>query len=66
MKFFTTVNTEGVVDLAQLDQRSCGCPIPRSVQSRVGWGQSKEGVPAYSRGVGLDDLQKSSPTQTIL
>ncbi|GAB0186503.1 hypothetical protein GRJ2_001115600 [Grus japonensis] len=37
-------------------QRSCGCPIPGSVQGQVGWGFGQrglvEGVPAHGRGVG--------------
>jgi len=36
--------------------RSCGCPLPRSVQGQVGWGSEQnglvEGGPAHVRGVG--------------
>ncbi|GAB0191433.1 cAMP-dependent protein kinase inhibitor alpha [Grus japonensis] len=37
-------------------QRSCGCPIPGSVQAQTGWGFEQpglvEGVPAHGRGAG--------------
>jgi len=37
-------------------ERSCGCPLPGSVQGQVGWGFQQpgpvEGVPAHGRGVG--------------
>jgi len=37
-------------------QRSCGCPLPGSVQGQVGWGFEQPGlvedVPAHGRGVG--------------
>ena len=40
--------------LAQAAQRSCGFPLPGSVQSQVGWGFEQpvlaEGVPAHGRG----------------
>ena len=46
--------------LEQVAQRSCGCPIMRSVQGQIGWGFEQpglvEGVPAHDRVVGLDDL----------
>ena len=52
-KFFT-------VTLEQVAQRSCGCPLPGSVQGQVGRGFEQpglvEGVPAHGRGVELDDL----------
>jgi len=42
--------------LEQVSQRSCGCPLPGSVQGQVGWGFEHpglvEGVPAHGRGVG--------------
>ncbi|GAB0182869.1 cAMP-dependent protein kinase inhibitor alpha [Grus japonensis] len=42
--------------LEQVAQRSCGCPLPGSVQDQVGWGFGQrglvEGVPAHGRGVG--------------
>jgi len=47
---------EGDEALAQVAQRSCGCPLPGSVQGRVGWNSEHPGlvedVPAHSRGVG--------------
>jgi len=50
-KFF-----EGGEALAQVAQRSCGCPLPGNVQGQVGWGFEQpglvEGVPAHGRGVG--------------
>jgi len=42
--------------LALAAQRSCGCPVPVSVQGQVGWGFEQpdvvEGVLACGRGVG--------------
>jgi len=42
--------------LAQVAQRSCGCPLPGSVQGQVGWGFVQPGlvedVLAHGRGVG--------------
>jgi len=36
--------------------RSCGCPLPRSVQGQLGRGFDQaglvEGVPAHGRGIG--------------
>jgi len=47
---------EGGEALAQVAQRSCGCPLPGSVQGQVGWGSEQPGlgedVPAHGRGVG--------------
>ena len=46
--------------LDQVAHRSCGGPIPGSVQGQVRWGFEQphvvEDVPAHGRGVGLDDL----------
>jgi len=47
--------------LEQVTQRSCGWPLPGSVQGQTGWGLGhpglEEGVPAHSRrGSELDDL----------
>ena len=54
------LHCEGGEALAQGAQRGCGCPIPGSVQGRVGWGFEQpglvEGVPAHGRGLELDDL----------
>jgi len=45
---------EGGEALAQVAQRSCGCPLPGSVQSHTGWGFEQPGlvdrVPACGRG----------------
>ena len=53
-----------------LPRRGSGGPIPRNVQGQVGWGSEQPGlvedVPAHCRGVGLDDLSRSLPTQSIL
>ena len=47
---------EGGEALAQVAQRSCGCPLPASVQGQVGWSSEQPGlvedVPAHGRGVG--------------
>ena len=47
---------EGGEALAQVAQRSCGCPLSGTVQGQVGWGFEQpglvEGVPARGRGVG--------------
>ena len=51
---------EGAAALAQGAQRSCGCPIPGSVQGHVGWGLEQpalvEDVPAHGRGVEPDEI----------
>ena len=52
---------EGGEALAQVAQRSCGCPIPGSVQGQVGHRGLEqavlvEGVPARGRGLELDEL----------
>ena len=50
------LHSEGGEALAQVAQRSCGCPIPGMVQGQVGWGPGQPdlvgGVPAHGRGVG--------------
>jgi len=42
--------------LEQVAERSCGCPLPGSVQVQAGQGSEQpglvEGVPAHGRGVG--------------
>jgi len=42
--------------LEQVAKRSCGCPLPGSVQGRVGWSSEQpglvEGVPAHGIRVG--------------
>jgi len=47
---------EGGEALAQGAQRSCGCPLPGSVQGQVGWGFVHpglvEGFPVNDRRVG--------------
>ena len=47
---------KGNMALEQVAQRSCGCPIPVSVQGQVRWGFEQpglvEGVPANARGGG--------------
>ena len=47
---------EGGEALAQVAQRSCGCPLPGRVQGQVGQGFGQpglvEGGPAQGRGVG--------------
>ena len=46
--------------LEQVAQRGSRCPIPGNIQGQVGWGSEKpdlvEDVPAYCRGIGLDNL----------
>jgi len=62
--------SEGGGTLVQVAQRGGRCPIPGNIQGQVGRGSEQpdlaEDVPAYGRGVGLDDLYRSFPTQTIL
>ena len=47
---------EGAEALAQVAQRSCGCPLPGTAQGQVGWSSEHpglvEGVPADGRGGG--------------
>jgi len=51
---------KGVEKLAQVAQRSCGCPLPGGVQCQAGWGFEQPGlvedVPAHVRGAELDEL----------
>jgi len=50
------VYSEGGEALAQVAQRSCGCPLLSSVQGQVGWSFEQPGlvedVPAQGREVG--------------
>ena len=61
---------EGGETLEEVAQRHCGCLVIGSVQ-----GQARQvfeqadrvrDVPAHGRGIGLDGLSRSLPTQTIL
>jgi len=60
---------EGGETLKQVAQRGGQCPIPGNVQGQVGQGSEQhhlvEDVTACCRRVGLDDLYRSLPTQTI-
>jgi len=51
---------EGGEALAQVAQRSCGCPLPGRVQGQAGWSSEQpglvEGVPAHGRGLEPGDL----------
>jgi len=48
--------SEGGEALERVAQRSCGCPLPESVQGQAGRGFEQpglvEGVPAHGEGVG--------------
>ena len=61
---------EGGEELAQVAQRGGRCPIPGHIPGQAGRGSEQhdlvECVPARCRGVGLGDLERSLPTQTIL
>ena len=35
---------KGEEALTQVTQRSCGCPLPGSLQARVGWGSEQPGL----------------------
>jgi len=66
-KFFYS---EGAQALEQVAQRSRGRPITGSVQGQVGkgfeWPDLVKDVPAHGRWVGLDDLQSTFPSQTMI
>jgi len=51
---------EGGETLAQVAQRSCGCPLPGSVQGQVGWSSEQPAVGKMSllmaEGLEPDDL----------
>lgn len=51
---------EGGERLQQTAQRSCGGPIPQSVQDQVGWGSEKpdvvDGILPMAEGTGLDHI----------
>jgi len=55
--------------LAEVAQRSCGCPLPGSDQGQVGWGFKQpgpvEGVPAHGRGVGTRWSIRSLPNHSF-
>ena len=52
--YYKFLHHEGGEALAQVAQRSCGCPLPGSVQGQVGRGIEQPGlekeVPAHGRG----------------
>ena len=52
---------EGGETLEQVSQWGCRCPLPGSIQIQAGWSFEQPGllggVPAYSRGLELDDLK---------
>lgn len=54
----------------QVAQRDNRCPMPGNIEGQVGQGSEQtdlvEGVPAHRRWVGLDELQRFLPTQTIV
>lgn len=56
--------------MEQVAQRGGRRPVPGDIQGQVGQGSEQRGlvedVPIYSRGVGLHDLWRSLPTQSIL
>jgi len=62
--------SEGGETLAEVAQRGGRCPIPGNIQGQVGRGSEQPGlvedVSAHCRGVGLADLLRSLPNQTIL
>jgi len=51
---------EGGETMEQIAQRGSGVPVPGDIQGQAGRGSEQPGlvedVPAYCRGVGLDDL----------
>ena len=55
--------------LEQVAQRSDGSLIPADSQGQAGWGSEQPdlavGVPVHCWEVGLDDHQKSLPTQRL-
>jgi len=61
---------EGGEALAQVAQRGGRYPIPGNIQGQVGRGSEQSGlvedVPPHCRGLGLDGLERSLPTHTIL
>jgi len=56
--------------LEQAAQRGCRRPIPGNIQGQDGQGFEQpdlvDDVPAFCREIGLDDLQGSLPTQSII
>ena len=61
---------KGSEALERITQRCNGCPVLGDIQGEVGQGSEQPdidvGVSVHCRGVELDDLQRSLPTQTIL
>ena len=60
----------GGATLEQVAQRDGRCLIPGNLEGQVGQGSEQpdlvEDVPAHCRAVGLEDVERSLPTQTIL
>lgn len=56
--------------VGQIAQRNGRYPIPGNIQGKVGWGSEQhplvEYVPAYHKGLGLDDPWKCFTTQRFL
>jgi len=56
--------------LEHVAQRGGGCPVPGGIQCQAEQGSEQPdvavGVPVHYRGVGLDGLQRSIPTQSCL
>jgi len=61
---------EGGGALKKVAQRSCRCPLSRSVEGQAGWGFEQPGVvesvPAHGRDGDTRWSLRSLPTQTIL
>ena len=55
-RFRLNIRKKGGEAVAQVAQRSCGCPLPGRVQGQVGRGFEQpglvEGIPAHGRGGG--------------
>ena len=61
---------QGLGNACNIEQRSCGCPIPGTVQARVGHRGLEqaalvEGVPARGRGCSWVSLKLLSPQTTL-
>ena len=61
---------EGDETPEQVTQRGCGCLHPGSIQGQAGWGCEQPGlqggVPAYGRGLELDDLKDPNPNLSMI
>ena len=70
VKYKEAFGSKGSEALAQVAWRGSGCPIPGDTQGQAGRGSEQHdaavGVPIPCRGLTLEGILRSLPTQTVL